>query len=185
MDKSHIHTHILHRTLLFLRLSSRIHTFLFPAIFPLSSQKQPFFPCISRPFSTSNSSIIIVCSLSLNLHDHAHRRPASCRLSIIPPIPKRYRPERHFSFRRPARSPIDSGRGKSHCTRWMQTAENKLISPAQISSELKSSSSAAHSMTTTGKTNSKNSKRSHFPHLNPLTSLSILILVCSWRKKLV
>src|SRR5271154_3933437 len=84
MDKSHIHTHILHRTLLFLRLSSRIHTFLFPAIFPLSSKNNLLFPASparSPPPTLQSSSF---CFLSLNLHGHAHRRPASCRLSIIP-----------------------------------------------------------------------------------------------------
>jgi hypothetical protein len=150
MHKSHTH---IARSSFYVSASTHF-SFLQFSRFP--PKNNLLFPAYPPPLFTSNSSIIIICFLSLNLYGHAHRRPTSCRLSIIPPIPKRYRHERHFSFRRTARSHIDSGRGKSHCTRWMQTAENKLISPAQISSELKSSSSAVHSMTTTGKTNSKN-----------------------------
>jgi hypothetical protein len=152
MHKSHTHTHTSHAPL---------STSLLPHIslscnFPAFLQKTTFFSLHIPPL------------LHLQLFNH-HRllfvsesawscSPPSHLVQTLnnTPIPKRYRQERHYSFRRPACSQIESGRGKSHCTRWMQTAENKLISPAQISSEPKSSSSAAHSMTTTGKTNSKN-----------------------------
>src|ERR1700685_2841492 len=81
---THTDTHI-HRTLLFLQLSSlHPHNFSFLQFSRFPPKNNLLFPAYPVPFSTSNSSIIIVSCLSLNLHGHAHRRPTSCRLSIIP-----------------------------------------------------------------------------------------------------